>query len=389
MKKSKILLYFFIIFLMFLSTTNVYVSENVKIKSIDLVDKSVNATETSKATFNGLTMNFNIRFLSVDDYAKYKIVVENKENKDYDISVDSEFNSSKYITYEYEKTDSLKANSESEFYVTVTYKNKVSDSDLISGKYIENNSGILKLSDNNISNPNTSNNEVMIIIGLVVIMSVLFVLFGNNKNRKLNIFIIVGLLSLPLFVKAVGYLKITVKSNVVIEKGYYVGYEVYGFIKDSESDEYDLSHADCYGTVYDGSVSDENKYLYCENVIYKGKKLYASGQKVNFDSDSVILYDFDYDNCQGIYDDNNDVAPREVIRQMICGTPEKVNNHISYQYDIDDIKYFDYKYNIDDNTVMNFSNASDYWQDRGTIYVRNGSVFTMPNHNVLFTEGVS
>ncbi len=386
MKKSKILLCFSIIFLMFLSTTNVYASENVKIKSIDLVDKSVNASETSKATFNGLTMNFNIRFLSVDDYAKYKIVVENKENKDYDISVDSKFNSSKYITYEYEKTDSLKANSESEFYVTVTYKNEVDENSFSDGKYIEKNSAVLKLDDSSIGNPVTSNNEVMVIIGLLVMTFVFFVLFRNNKSRKISLFVLLGILSLPLLVKAVDYLKITVNSNVVIEKEYSVGYEVKGYIKASEASYYDLSHAYLIRTVYVGSVSEENKYLHYGAAIYKGNKLYPFGDIVSFDPDSIIIYDFDINDCHGVDEDGSTYGTGNP-GDLICGTPKKDSGYSSYRYNRNYIIRFGYKCNPDDNTIMKFSKATDDWQNGGNIDVNNGSTFIMPNHDVVFTQG--
>ncbi len=386
MKKSKILLYFSIIFLMFLSTTNVYASENVKIKSIDLVDKSVNATETSKATFNGLTMNFNIRFLSVDDYAKYKIVVENKENKDYNISVDSEFNNSKYITYEYEKTDSLKANSESEFYVTVSYKNEVSDSDFSNGKYNEKNSAVLKLSDESVSNPVTSNDMIMIIISLLIITCILLFLFSSKKNKKVNVLILLGLLSIPLFVKAIDYLKITVNSNVLIEKGYSVGYEVFGYIKASDISDYDLSHASLLTTVYSGSVSEENKYLIYGEAIYKEKELYVPGESVDFDYDSITIYNFDFSDCH--YSDD-DVSTNMLLPTSgsVCGTPtiSDARGYYSYRYAKDALTKFDYKYNDDDNTVMKFSNATDNWQDIGKIIPNDGSTFVMPNHDVLFT----
>lgn len=379
MKNGKILLYFSIIFLMFFGITNVNAADNVKIKSIELMDKSTTAVETNDATFDGLTMNFDLKFYKVNDYAKYKIVVENKENKDYDISVDSEFNNSKYITYEYEKTDNIKSNSESEFYVTVTYKNKVDESNFIDDKYTEKNSAILKLSNDNISNPKTFNNEVMIIIVLIIMSGILFTLFRNNKTRKISAFVLMGMLSTPLFVKAVDYLKITVNSNVVIEKGYSVDYELNGYIKASEFDEFDLSHAELYDTVYVGDVSDENKYVWCTSAIYKGKKLYASGEKVKHDTSSVKSYYFDEDkDCQfiGNDDDGNNI--------LTCGTPEQIYIFKNV-YDIKDIERFGYKYNEDDDVIMKFSNAKDNWRDFGYFIINEGSTFTMPNHDVLFS----
>ena len=135
LKCRKILLCFSMIFVVFFSITNVYASDGVTIKSIDLVDKSINTTEASKAKANGLSMDFDLKFKEVNDYAKYKIVVENKDNKDYKISVDSNFENSKYISYKYDNADILKANSDTEFYVTVTYNKKLDESNYVDGKY--------------------------------------------------------------------------------------------------------------------------------------------------------------------------------------------------------------------------------------------------------------
>ncbi len=393
MRKSKLLLYFSLLILVLFSITNVNASENVKIKSIELIDKSVNASETSKATFDGLTMNFNIRFLSVDDYAKYKVVVENNESSDYKISIDSEFNNSKYIIYEYEKTDSLKANSESEFYVTVSYKNEVSESDFSNGKYNEKNSAVLKLSNGNINNPKTSNNMIMIIIGLVVMCGVLLVLFRNKKTRKICMFILFGLFSAPLFVKAVDSLKITINSNVVIEEKYSVGYEVGGYIKAADRDKFDLSHAKCDDVAYDyiiytfdGSISDESKYIHCYKAFYKGNNLYIPGETVTFDPDSSEIYSIngcgprrDEDGNWIVGDDGNDIK--------FCNTIKKINGSmLYYKYDIYDEKSYGYKHNDDDNTVMKFSKAYDTWQKNGIISVSRGSTFIMPKHDVIFTD---
>ena len=380
MKKSKILLLFSLIFLIFLSTTNVFASENVKIKSIDLVDKSADAIEKSDATYDDLTMNFDLIFNELNDYAKYKIVVENNESKDYEISVDSSFNNSKYITYEYEKTDSLKANSESEFYVTVRYKNEVNSNDLVSGKYKENNRAVLKLSNEKITNPLTSNNEVIIIIGLIVISSTLFILFKNKKSRKISVFVLFGLLSIPLFVKAVNYLKITVNSNVMIEKGYSVYYELDSYIKASEMDKYDLTYVGCGGIAYAGSVSEENKYILCGG-LYKDDKLYEAGETVNVDLKSIKVYYYLTADCERIGEDDDGYTIDVCSKNP--GVTSAIENY--YDYDIESIKYFGFRYNDDDNVVMQFTDADDEWQSRGKFHIGQGTTFKMPKHDVVFT----
>ena len=408
MKIKKLLLCISFVLIMFLSTTNVYASGGVTIKSIDLVDKSINTTEASKAKANGLSMDFDLKFKEVNDYAKYKIVVENKDSKDYKISVDSNFENSKYISYKYDNADILKANSDTEFYVTVTYNKKLDESNYVDGKYSEKNSAVLKLSDG-VNNPKTFNNSWSLIILVVMCVTLIF-LFKNKKNRGLNVLVLFSLLSVPLFVKAIDYLKITVNSNVVIEKGYSVDYAIeHGFIKASEVDNYDLSHAHCYDYTkfYVSSISEENRYTYCYNIIYKGKKKYAPGEKVSVSNEKPVVYNFDFDNCKYSDGSSVDVNPypckysdgSSVMEDssseedglslahlepedIICSSPEKIKFDF-YLYSREIIKYAGYPIGKDDNISMNFTNVRDNWQDDGTIEIYDNSTFVMPNHKVL------
>ena len=392
-KCRKILLCFSMIFVVFFSITNVYASGDVTIKSIDLVDKSINTTEASKAKANGLSMDFDLKFKEVNDYAKYKIVVENKDNKDYKISVDSNFENSKYISYKYDNADILKANSDTEFYVTVTYNKKLDESNYVDGKYSEKNSAVLKLSDA-VNNPKTFNNSWALIILVVMCVTLIF-LFKNKKNRGLNVLILFSLLSVPLFVKAIDYLKITVNSNVVIEKGYSVDYYAeYGFIKASEVDNYDLSYGDCYDheKVYVGSMNEENRYVYCENIIYKGKKKYAPGEKVSVSNEKPVVYNFDIYNCK--YSDGSSVAEDSSSEEdeislaniaaptdIICPSPEKIKfDFYLYSQKASNVGY---PIGKDDNISMKFTNVRDNWQDDGEMVLYDNSTFVMPNHKVL------
>ena len=396
MKIKKLLLCISFVLIMFLSTTNVYASGGVTIKSIDLVDKSINTAEASKAKANGLSMDFDLKFKEVNDYAKYKIVVENKDSKDYKISVDSNFENSKYISYKYDNADILKANSDTEFYVTVTYNKKLDESNYVDGKYSEKNSAVLKLSDA-VNNPKTFNNSWSLIVLVIMCVTLIF-LFTNKKNRGLNVLILFSLLSVPLFVKAIDYLKITVNSNVVIEKGYSVDYSVmFGFIKASEVDNYDLSHADCddNAKVYAGSISEENRYLYCQGIIYKGKKKYALGEKVSVSNEKPVVYSFDIDNCK--YSDGSSVmkgssseedgmslamGSTAPIGNVICSSPQKIGFDF-YLYSREISNYAGYPIGRDDNISMNFTNVRDNWQDDGEMVLYDNSTFVMPNHKVL------
>ncbi len=392
-KCRKILLCFSMIFVVFFSITNVYASDGVTIKSIDLVDKSINTTEASKAKANGLSMDFDLKFKEVNDYAKYKIVVENKDSKDYKISVDSNFENSKYISYKYDNAAILKANSDTEFYVTVTYNKKLDESNYVDGKYSEKNSAVLRLSDG-VNNPKTFNNSWSLIVLIIMGVTLIF-LFTNKKNRGMNVLILFSLLSVPLFVKAIDYLKITVNSNVVIEKGYSVDYAVkHGFIKASEVENYDLSHGDCYDYIkaYVGSMSEENRYMACSDIIYKGKKKYVSGENVSVSNEKPVVYNFDIDNCkysdgssviEGSSSEEDEISLASIAAptDIICPSPEK----IKFDFYLYSRKASNVGYPIgkDDNISMNFTNVRDNWQDDGEMVLYDNSTFVMPNHKVL------
>ena len=90
MKKLKVLLALVVIMLM----PNVYAAKDVTIESIELVDKSTAVTELSKPTVKGLNVSFDLSFSDLDDFAKYKIVLDNPTNEDYEVAKENEFKTS-------------------------------------------------------------------------------------------------------------------------------------------------------------------------------------------------------------------------------------------------------------------------------------------------------
>ena len=62
-----------------MSVTKINAASSIEIKSVELDTKSENTVINSEPTFNGLEMSYNLTFKEVNDYAKYKIVIENNE----------------------------------------------------------------------------------------------------------------------------------------------------------------------------------------------------------------------------------------------------------------------------------------------------------------------
>ena len=100
---------FLIIILSFIFIPNVVAKEEVYIEEISLDSKSETCIK-SDVNFNGLNVNFDIKFQTLNDFAKYKIIINNSSSEDYELDLKNN-SISDYISYEYDSADSIiKAN---------------------------------------------------------------------------------------------------------------------------------------------------------------------------------------------------------------------------------------------------------------------------------------
>ena len=389
MKNIKYLL--FGILLTFLLMPNVYAKNNVEIKSITQADISKNTVEKSPPTHNGLEMNFDISFKQKDDFIKYKVIIKNETNVDYNISNDTSFNKSEFITYSYETTGLLKANSEAIVYVTITYTNEVDQSLMVNGKYPEKNRAVIKLldKDGNPPNPNTGINTCIIIAFLLLSLLVLTILL--NKKKKSNVFltILISLFLIPSMVYAIETIKLTINVNVLIEKGYKVAYLLNkpAFYTEEELELYDTSEIQCSGTYYLGEMTDENKYMECKNLLYEEKRLYSEGEVVNLNNNinkrQIITNNY-HDNEYTYYCEERSQGVYQ------CDDRAIINNFKQNEWWYWNRKDLTQTYYAldDDPFVMNFNSiVVNYWsniQGSSCLRLSSNGTFTMPNHNVLF-----
>ncbi len=205
-------------------------NKNVEIKSIsNYVDKSDAAEELEKPNIEGLKLGFKLKFTKQDDFIKYKFIIKNNTDKDYEIDNSSTFNEKKFIRYDYEVENNakvLKANEELSINVTITYVKELDDSEFYNGVFTETNQVSLELvNDSNevidnpiikmATNPETSTGSITLIISSIII-SLLLILFIRNKRAKL--FIIVLLLTIPITIYALEKIKIDVETYVEIKK---------------------------------------------------------------------------------------------------------------------------------------------------------------------------
>ena len=205
-------------------------TKNVEIKSIsNYVDKSDAAEELEKPNIEGLKLGFKLKFTKQDDFIKYKFIIKNNTDKDYEIDNSSTFNEKKFIRYDYEVENNakvLKANEELSITVTITYVKALDDSEFDNGVFTETNQVSLELvNDSNevidnpiikmATNPETSTGSITLIISSIII-SLLLILFIRNKRSKL--FIIAILLLIPITIYALERIKIDVETYIEIRK---------------------------------------------------------------------------------------------------------------------------------------------------------------------------
>ena len=89
--------------------TFVYAENEVKITSIELVEKTVETEIVEDATFDGLTINVNLKMKEVGDYAKYKVTIKNETDQDYELAP-QESAEDAYIKYKYIYESEKKSN---------------------------------------------------------------------------------------------------------------------------------------------------------------------------------------------------------------------------------------------------------------------------------------
>jgi len=372
----------------------VFAKDSVEIKSISLVEKSEDTIINNEPTFNGLTMNYDISFRLPTDYVKYKVLIHNDTDTEYNISEDTSFNNSNYISYKYEVDDILKAKSEITIFVTITYNKKVDESLLVNNRYTETNQAIVQLLDQNneivptekqiVDNPKTAIIFPVLVL-LVVITSCLIatVLILNKKNviKYISFILLISICLLPIIVNAIESLKLTINTNIEIQPSYKVGY-LYedDYIKESDLKKYDLSNSDCE-IRYINSVSEENKYYYCSgSVIRIDDQEYYPNDKVELKSiqNNYLMYDINHnleEISEGVFLEYGEINSKTVNkwRYGLLGS-NSINNYIV---------------NIEDKNIMNFEIIyEDYWELGQMIYVNSPQTFTMPDHNILFIENI-
>ena len=170
---------------MFMLIPNILKAAEVSIENITLVEHSDLLSEKTPASANGLNVNFDVSFTMLDDFAKYKVIINNPTNTEYEVQQETDFTSSDHIVYTYSyEGDSkiLKANSKLVMYITLTYKYEVQPNELTDGKFVEKNKLTVNLS-NGTENPKTADASTVVLFALMLMLIGAIGLY-KYTNRK-------------------------------------------------------------------------------------------------------------------------------------------------------------------------------------------------------------
>ena len=90
----------FLLLLTILIPYNIEAKEAVEVTDIEIEEKTPGVEVISDVTYQGLKINFNVAFLNVEDFIRYKVTLKNNTDKDYEINSNTDgLNKSEFIEY--------------------------------------------------------------------------------------------------------------------------------------------------------------------------------------------------------------------------------------------------------------------------------------------------
>ena len=381
MKKIKYLL--FILFLGLLMLPVVFAEGKIEITSVELDTKSDNTVINSEPTFSGLQMNYDVDFSRVGDFVKYKIVVRNNTDKDYELSKEELVNESKYLKYSYDFDDILKAKSETSIYLIIKYVNEIDDEKFINGTYVEDNTINVALLMHNNVNPNTSAFTSAVILLVISSFMLYFLIKFGRKNSFVEYTtfgLLLGVVLIPLIAKAVEEYKLQAVVRVSVSKKYKVIYDYYNTEIFSGADFANSGYErDSCNLYYFGSVSEENKYYECRALRTKeDSRLYSYGEKVEVMGIKMPFIFKPLEACTENYNEGYILCHEKIIEE------DEVISFRYFKYYDDlaqanaDLVFMDFKYSDGES----FNLGDSFFNQHLDVEVEKGNTFTMPGHDV-------
>ena len=192
-------------------------TSKVYIDSISIDKETGNVVELEDATAKDKKVNLNLRMSTKDDEILYKVVLKNESNEDYEINKNSIKLNTDYLEYSLESDNNniIKANSSRTIYLRVKYKTEVDPSKFVNGVYQDNITMKVNLRSDDVQNPNTGLPYIIIISIVLIISGISLIIY--KKKKVSTLIILIGVLLLPIGVKALCTCEIIVDSKVTIQ----------------------------------------------------------------------------------------------------------------------------------------------------------------------------
>ncbi len=193
--------------------------DKVSIESISTLDKTNNVEEIEEASKEGKNIKLNLSMSDVGDYIKYKLIIKNDSNEDYKLAEKSLNIESDYMNYSFEledNSDIIKANSSKIIYLKVEYQKEIPSEELENDVFNEKKAIPLNILDNEITNPDTKRNIIILSIIVLIIISTILISIKNKKYLKPMI-LIIGI-ALPIITYALCDANIEIELKLKIKK---------------------------------------------------------------------------------------------------------------------------------------------------------------------------
>ena len=205
---------------------------DVTIESVELESKSASTEIVNEPTYENLKVNFDIKFKDLNDFVTYKIVINNKTDKEFEITQNNNLVNNGYVTYEYnydKDNNIIQSNSKKILYITIKYNKEVSEEDFDeNGNFNETKKLVIDLGNEEessivespkiVKNPNTKDNLIIAIFAILIVITIALISYKKTHNKKYLNIIIIGITLLPVTIYALETLQINIESKIAIKE---------------------------------------------------------------------------------------------------------------------------------------------------------------------------
>ncbi|MBR6133096.1 MAG: hypothetical protein IKQ29_00100 [Bacilli bacterium] len=219
---KKILLFVLLLIPFIVKAEGTCDSTSVKIESIETIEKSDYIEEVNKSSASGNEVNLDLKVNNVGDNIKYKLVLKNTAEDDYEIDKSSLNLSTDYLNYELVTEDNsniVKAGEEKVVYLIVKYANAVPVSSYSGDNFSDTKNVVINLSNQDKGivkaieeNPYTSTGIILVIVA--VVSGLVLLCIKKAKVRKYMVLVMPVLLLIPCYAHAICKCEIKVESKV-------------------------------------------------------------------------------------------------------------------------------------------------------------------------------